>query len=363
MKPLVGSALLISIATIAGVANCQETTTAKEVLDAWVRRSQSITAFEATYSLEKVVPARGNGRNDHHDPFGSGKPANEVRMHSLFTISFVSGKRAYRSTGNQLGVNRVVDQRFDAVFDGKSYKTLLTGEVEGVGLTIPKGSLDHAGAPGNQVTINDDQIAIWLWSEPADFLRRQGCVLGELRIAGNRASSDDHIVEASFARGSSDWQLTLHLDRKKEFAPKKWTLAYKGDLRQEIDITYRDNPSGIDFVSGWVCKQYDANGQLQWLTQGTAKDATVNGLIKETFLLTFPAGTHLYEDTDEGRKYYIQGRDEKLIPIPESEYGKLPQIKLSSTWSPVRALLLGANVAVVVAVAYLVITRRKQHMR
>jgi hypothetical protein len=54
-----GQRCLISIATIAGVANCQETTTVKEVLDAWDRRSQSITAFEATYSLEKVVAATG----------------------------------------------------------------------------------------------------------------------------------------------------------------------------------------------------------------------------------------------------------------------------------------------------------------
>lgn len=300
------------------------------VLEAWDHRGKSISEFEATYDIQRVEM--------FHDK--DAWIANNLEQQ--ITVSYTPQKRAYRFSSEVRERSDSVPHSFTAVYDGELYKTLTSGDLEGLrpSASTPMGHIARGSGPGDQLTRAEHQVALWLWIEPVQFLATQVISADKLkkgeeftqrgeRVMELRATRDD-VVVGGIAFDGSDWEAVLHVQPSHGYLPIKWELRYHDILTTEVQIEYLLHDDGTHYVSGWQTSQFSRTGELKSRMQATISDVKLNSPISETFDLKFPPGTQYYEDTDQGPVCFVVGDGGEVASISEAEFGAVSPADLLS---------------------------------
>jgi hypothetical protein len=353
------SVALVLMAITNSLAKGTDDTAVKQVRASWQQRERSIKCFRYDCTLECSL--RKGSRNtiadrpdtDSHEDV----PKRDVVLKGTLAFSVSGNKIAYSEEGEQWNdmsnTSRII--RVRAGFDSVDDRRLVEGG------RMPLGSLVHGGKPGDTLTVQANETALWLWFSPETQLRRLAYSPEKMTVSQLHAYRDGRdCVEVSIPCNSPSWRILVYADTSRGYLPLQFVQQDKDVVRRDVSIQYvRDEAAGWR-VSAWNDKWFSRSGVMEKSSRCTVTQCTINKPLDDgVFVIEFPVGTNVDEHDGDTTKCFIARADGQREYISQREYGRLPGESLPGTGgTTTRIVMVGVLSVTIVALLALLIRRR-----
>jgi hypothetical protein len=185
-----------------------------------------------------------------------------------------------------------------------------------------------------------------------------GCT--RLEKSGNVVPYDGLNCEEFIIKQSSTAFMRFLLEPERGYMIRRIQSVIKGEMREQIDITYKPHPASGWFPTSWIDNQYVApDGQLVSSKTVEVESILVNEQIPAAeFELAFPPKTDVYNAKDG--KFYVVTKDGALGPSAFGPTPKEPELPRERNRSSLLVLMFMFAGAFVVCALILVVRRRKK---
>jgi len=352
---------LLPLATVDHPARGADDATVEQVIAAWERRRESTKCFQYECELEQSL-VKGS-RDDASDGFAGARkksvPPDDIILHRAITFSLSGEKIAYCEEGEEWdGASQSRrTTRITAAFDAVVHKQLAQSPS-----TVTLGRILRGGQPGDILTVNATQTALWLAFSPVALLERLGYYPEKMTVSRLDAFRDGHdCAELSIPRRNPSWRALIYVDRSRGYIPLQFLEELNGVVRREVSIQYVPHEAVGSRVSAWNDKWFNGSGILNRSSSAKVKRCSINQpLGDEVFTLEFPEGTHFIEGEEETSKRFVALADGERRQISPEEYGmRGPVARGGGPW--IRLLLGGAGAVLILALVF--VLRRKRERR
>ncbi len=312
--------LVLFVMAVSQIAQADDRETIAALRAAWDSRHKQVWSFRYDCQLKEdfVISKVPSG-----NPFDVGPglddsaPRTVEELRRKITFAKSGRKLAYVETGNRWdrGTLKRTVQDYKVAFNGVYNRQFSPSG-------IPSGEIDRSHQANDSLTAGADQVALWMWHSPVDYLMRQGYELNSISVRNSQVDyAGTPCIELLLPRGESPWRGYLFLDPKRDYVPLRFVQERSGVTRSDLSIDYRRHDVAGHCVSSWREKEFDDKGRLLHTRTASVDEATINAAIDDAlFAVSFPAGTRVVERTADGKKYYMQQDDGELTPISMEEF-------------------------------------------
>ena len=275
---------------------------------AWNHRKDVIKSLALKANIIEIRKGRGEQPAQPAGLLSDNAPKTDRQFVTKVEYYYEQGKTAITRTGlvsTGDDSNGVAEQTFRTTFDGQLTASLLEQA------SHRSGSFEKKRSAGGFISQNGHLLAVNLWIQPQLTLDGIGWNVKGMKVENHPVEVDGiECKQIRLPRKGSPQTSLIDVDAAREWIPIQWQIWQGERLTMKLSIQYGIDKKVGPLVSGWNYVSYNNVGESELIRKGVVTSCDVNVKIDPShFTIKFPIGTHLWEDIDGGRRYYLQKAD------------------------------------------------------
>jgi len=257
-------------------------------------RQQAVKSAVIEYKIKDVISKGGWVFTSQARPV----PPDDITFESNNRLIF-DGAR-YRIDNNHfvmlfgIGTNRVIQVPLWTASDGTVTKSLWR---EGMPNSGPWGTINGVDDKMDLKIPDLDPVWMCLRWDDSSFVPQ---VVGTYKPSGSSKEIDGAKCREYAAKQNGRTTVKLWVDPNKDYTVRRLVCERDGRISDQWDVSYRRHEKGIWVPEAWSHRWHSSDGRIVRVCRAEAMAVRLNEpLPAESFDLTFPVGSILYDQRDQ----------------------------------------------------------------